>query len=322
MRLNCAFATSMETPEHIRIAESLGFERAWCYDSPALYPDVWAQLCRAADRTSTIGLGPGVLIPSLRHPMVTAAAIGTLVELAGQERVAVAVGTGFTGRLAMGQRPLRWAAVAEYVSVVRALLRGETVPWDGGKLRMLHPAGFGPPRPIDVPFILGAAGPKGIATARDIADGVFLAGAGPQPDFDWQTLLFHGTVLREGEDLSSRRVIEAAGHAAIVLYHFVAENDLPGDLVPGLQDWLRSYDDVPADERHLAIHDLHLIGINDHDRPFVTPQLLEASGNVWSPDQLRERLATLAAAGISDVAYQPAGDIPAELEAFATAARG
>jgi 5,10-methylenetetrahydromethanopterin reductase len=322
MRLSCAFATSMDTPEHIRIAESLGFERAWCYDSPSLYPDVWVQLCRAAERTSTIGVGPGVLIPSLRHPMVTAAAIGTLVELAGQERVAVAVGTGFTGRFAMGQRPLRWADVAHYVGAVRALLRGETVPWEGGKLRMLHPAGFGPARPIEVPFLLGAAGPKGIATAHEVADGVFLAGAEPAPGIDWQALLFFGTVRRDGEDLSSPRVVEAAGHAAIVLYHFVAENGLPAELVPGLEEWLRSYDDVPADERHLAIHDLHLIGINDHDRPFVTPQLLEASGNVWSPAELRDRIASLESGGVTEIAYQAAGDIPSELEAFATAARG
>src|SRR6478735_4234540 len=139
MRLSCAFATSMDTPEHVRIAESLGYERAWLYDSPALYPDVWVQLCRAADVTSTIGLGPGVLIPSLRHPMVTAAAIGTLVEVAGADRVAIAVGTGFTGRYAMGQRPLRWADVADYVRTVKGLLCGETVPWEGGMLRMLHP---------------------------------------------------------------------------------------------------------------------------------------------------------------------------------------
>jgi 5,10-methylenetetrahydromethanopterin reductase len=177
--LTCAFATSLDTPEHIRIAESLGYERAWCYDSPALYPDVWVQLCRAAERTSTIGLGPGVLIPSLRHPMVTAAAIGTLVDIAGPERVAVAVGSGFTGRYSMGQRPLKWADVATYVRTVRALLRGETVTWDGGKMRMMQPAGFGPARPIEVPFILGASGPKGIAAAREVADGVFVAGGGP-----------------------------------------------------------------------------------------------------------------------------------------------
>ena len=81
--LSCAFATSMATPDHVVLAEELGYGRAWLYDSPALYPDVWVQLCRAAERTSRIGLGPGVLIPSLRHPMTKAAAIATLVELAG-----------------------------------------------------------------------------------------------------------------------------------------------------------------------------------------------------------------------------------------------
>ena len=100
--LSCAFATSMATPDHVAVAESLGYRRAWLYDSPALYPDVWVTLARCADRTSTIGLGPGVLIPSLRHPMTNAAAIATLVELAGMDRVAVAVGTGFTGRFTLG----------------------------------------------------------------------------------------------------------------------------------------------------------------------------------------------------------------------------
>src|ERR1700694_3730805 len=139
LALSCAFATSADSHEHARIAEELGYERAWLYDSPALYPDVWVQLARAAERTSTIGLGPGVLIPTLRHPMTTAAAIATLVELAGVERVAIAMGTGFTGRFTLGQRPLPWARVAEYVKVLRALLRGETVLWEGGKMRMLHP---------------------------------------------------------------------------------------------------------------------------------------------------------------------------------------
>src|SRR4051812_5807656 len=114
MQISCAFATSPETPEHIVLAEQLGFERAWCYDSPALYPDVWVTLARAAERTQRIGLGPGVLIPSLRHVMVNAAAAATLVQLA-PGRVAIAVGSGFTGRLTMGQRPLRWRFVAAYI---------------------------------------------------------------------------------------------------------------------------------------------------------------------------------------------------------------
>ena len=81
MDISCAFATSSNTPAHVELAETLGYRRAWLYDSPAVYPDVWMVLSRCAERTSRIGLGPGVLVPSLRHPMVNAAAIA---ELAGQ----------------------------------------------------------------------------------------------------------------------------------------------------------------------------------------------------------------------------------------------
>jgi 5,10-methylenetetrahydromethanopterin reductase len=322
IRLTCAFATSMDTPEHIRIAESLGYERAWCYDSPALYPDVWVQLCRAAERTSTIGLGPGVLIPSLRHPMVTAAAIGTLVDIAGQDRVAVAVGTGFTGRFTMGQRPLKWADVATYVTTVRALLHGDVVTWDGANMQMMHPSGFGPARPIEVPFLLGAAGPKGVATAREIGAGLFLAGATPVPGFQWEPYLMPGTVLRDGEGVDSPRAMRAAGHAVTVAYHFFAENGLPKELLPGFDEWSSAYDDIAADERHLALHDLHMIDVNERDRPFVTSQHLERLGVAWTPSELRARLAALEAGGVTDIAYQPAGDIASELEAFAEAFHG
>src|SRR3954451_510441 len=107
LELSCAFATSMETPSHVELAERLGYRTAWCYDSPALYPDVWMTLALAAERTSTIRLGPGVLVPSLRDVMVNAAAISTLEALA-PGRVVVGIGAGATGRLALGRRPLAW----------------------------------------------------------------------------------------------------------------------------------------------------------------------------------------------------------------------
>jgi 5,10-methylenetetrahydromethanopterin reductase len=321
--LSCAFATSMATPEHVAIAESLGYRRAWLYDSPALYPDVWVTLARCAERTSTIGLGPGVLIPSLRHPMTNAAAIATIVDLAGPGRVAVAVGSGFTGRFTLGQKPLRWAFVSEYVRVLRALLRGEVVTWEGAKMQMLHPEGFGAARPIDVPFILGAAGPKGIAAAKDVADGVFVAGAPPEPGFAWAASLLFGTVLDDDEDLSSERVMAAAGHGAAVYYHFWFETGRSMDDLPRGNDWVAAYADVPTDERHLAIHDGHLIAVNERDRAFVTPDVLQAMGATFRPAELRERLAAMAEGGMTEIAYQPAGlDIPRELEAFANAVRG
>jgi len=320
LELSCAFATSMATPEHVAHAEALGYRRAWLYDSPALYPDVWMTLSRCAERTSTIGLGPGVVIPSLRHPIVTAAAIGTLVDLAGAERVAVAVGSGFTGRFTLGKRPLRWAYVTEYVRTLRALLRGDTVPWENAMISMLHPPGFGAARPIEVPILIGAAGPKGMAAAREVGDGVFVS-APPSESFSWTAFLMFGTVLADGEDVSTPRVMEAAGHSASVAYHFWFENGLPMDQLPNGKQWEAAYAEVPPDVRHLAMHDLHLIGVNDRDRAFVTPDVVAALGGAVRPAELRDRLAGLEAAGVTEIAYQPAGpDIPRELDAFATAA--
>jgi 5,10-methylenetetrahydromethanopterin reductase len=321
LTLSCAFATSNQSHEHARVAEELGYERAWFYDSPALYPDVWVQLCRAAERTKRIGLGPGVLVPSLRHPMVNAAAIATLASLAGAERVFIALGSGFTGRLTLGQRPLKWSFVTEYVRALRGLLRGEQVEWEGKTIQMLHPDGYGAPRPLEVPFIIGAAGPKGIAAAHELADGVFGAPV-PIPGFEWSIALTFGTVLADGEAPGSPRALAAAGHAAPVVFHFALENRMLG-IVPRGEEWAAGYAGVPERVRHLALHDKHLIAINDRDRPFVDGAMLTQQGLALSRAGWRERIALLEQQGATEVAYQPAGDdIPRELEAFAAVARG
>jgi len=99
MDISCAFATSSDSPAHVELAETLGYKHAWLYDSPALYPDVWMILSRCAERTSRIGLGPGVLVDQ------------------APRRVVVAVGSGFTagwlwasGRCPGGRSPSTYAA--------------------------------------------------------------------------------------------------------------------------------------------------------------------------------------------------------------------
>ena len=326
MQLSCAFATSMDTPEHIRVAEALGYRRAWCYDSPGLYPDVWVTLARAAERTERIQLGPGVLVPSLRHPMVNAAAIATLEALA-PGRVAVAVGAGFTGRLVLGQRPMRWSDVATYVRVLQALLRGEEATWEGSTVRMLHPAGFGAPRPVEVPFLLGVGGPKGVAVATELGTGIFCAGTVTEgaAAFDDVSLLAFGTVLEPGEDAASDRVRAAAGHAVAVAYHAVYERSGAGvDGLPGGAAWRGAVEAVPAERRHLATHEGHLVAPNDRDLLALDaePGLAASLTLTGPPDELRARVEALGARGVTEIAYQPAGpDVPRELEAFAAAVR-
>lgn len=318
---SCALNTSLDSPGHARIAEELGYARAWFYDSPAIAADVWMQLARAADRTQRIGLGPGVVVPALRHPMVTATAIANLVALAGRERVSVAVGSGFTGRITVGQRPSTWPEVADYIRAVRALLQGDIVDWEGAQMTMMHHPGFAAARPVGVPFLVAASGPKGIAVARACADGVFSASR-PLPGFGWCVNLTPGTVLDDGENPGSERAIAAAGHAATRLLHHAMEFGTL-DTVPGGQQWAAAYADVPAEIRHIAVHDGHLWAVNNRDRPFVTGEVLAATGAAMSAAAWRDKLAEFEAAGATEIAYQPAGpDIRRELEAFADAMDG
>ena len=130
MDISCAFPTTLSSPADIAVAEELGYARAWLYDTPQNSPDVWMSLALAAERTSRIGLGPGVLIPSLRHPMVNAAGTATLEAMA-PGRVAISFGTGFTGRRAMGYGAITWKFMAEYIQAFKALLRGETAQLGG-----------------------------------------------------------------------------------------------------------------------------------------------------------------------------------------------
>lgn len=319
MDISCAFAPGPHTAEHIALAEQLGYRRAWCYDSPALYADVWVTLARAAERTRTIGLGPGVLIPSLRHPMTNAAAIATLAALA-PGRVAVSVGAGFTGRMTLGQRSLRWADVAAYIRVLRALLRGEEAEWEGAVIRMMHPEGFAPTRPIDVPLLVGADGPKGLAVARELGDGIFTASGAGANGFKWVARLMVGTVLDDGEDPGSERVLAAAGHGGAVRFHGLYERGRP-DTLPGGAAWRERIDALPARTRHLVLHEGHLVAMNDIDRTVVTGDLLARLGLAATAAGHRERLERLPREGITEVAYQPAGpDIPRELRAFAAMA--
>jgi 5,10-methylenetetrahydromethanopterin reductase len=319
MRISCAFAPSFATPDHIALAEELGYDRAWCYDSPALYGDTWMTLAVAAAKTSRIGLGPAVLIPSLRHPMVNAAAIVSLTDLA-PDRVAVAFGAGFSGRYTLGEPPMRWADVADYVRAVRSLLQGEDVTWDGAVIKMLERV------PVDVPLLIGADGPKGRAVASELGDGVFGSGGPPIGDGlpAWRGVLAFGTVLGDNEQLSDDRVMDAAGHALAVVYHGAYERGGADavDRLPGGTSWREAVETMSPERRHLMVHEGHLSRITDRDRAAVQAgiDLLPQLSFTGTASELRDRAARLQEGGVTELAYQPAGDdIPGELKRFIAA---
>jgi 5,10-methylenetetrahydromethanopterin reductase len=318
MELSCGLPPGPDTVRLARIAEQLGYSRVWLYDSAALYGDVWVALADVAAATTRVGIGTAVLVPSFRHVLATASAIAT-IEQRAPGRLAVAIGTGFTGRYALGQKPLAWSVVERWVEQLRGLLRGETVSIEGSRTKMIHPVGFAPPRPIGTPIVVAANGPKGLAVARKHGDGV-LCIAAPQPGFAWCAVFGFGTVLDAGETPESPRAFAALAPALAVVYHGSYEANPAGvDALPGGKGWREEIERFPADVRHLAVHEDHMVRATDRDLRHVSPALAGATFT-GTREALRARFDALETAGMTEFLYAPHGPDPArELRAMAEA---
>ena len=87
-----------------------------------------------------------MLVPGLRHPLTQATAIATVDSMA-PGRLVVAIGTGFTGRMALGQKAMTWADTRTYIAAIKGLLQGESMVIDGAVVKMIPPAGLPPGAP-------------------------------------------------------------------------------------------------------------------------------------------------------------------------------
>lgn len=213
-----------------------------------------------------------------------------------------------------------------YLVAFRGLLAGETVTWEGAPMRMPHPptaAGV----PVRIPILVGAVGPKGLQVARDLGDGLFAATIVPEasPDFPEVAFLAFGTVLDEGEPVDSARVRSSAGPAVAQTYHTTYEyfRDQVTAL-PGGREWLDVVEAVETDERHLAVHVGHCLELNQADRAAWDAgahTLVGLSTLSGTAAEVLRKARELADQGVTELVYQPAGDIPAELDRFHQAVR-
>ena len=138
------------------------------------------------------------------------------------------------------------------------------------------------------------------------------------------TYLCFGTVLDDGEDLQSERVRNAAGPATMITYHGVYEYGGSVAELPGGQEWLAVIEQVPKQERHLAVHHQHQVGLNSADQAAWNAgahAMVESFSFSGTKTKIRDKVAQLAERGVTEIAYQPAGpDIPRELSVFMEAA--
>lgn len=321
MEINAVFAPAISTPDHLVVAEELGYERGWVYDVPTSYADTGITVAAAAARTSTIRLGVAVFTPHLRHLTTNAALIAHLATVA-PGRFDAGVGAGFTSSTYLNRKPSKWATVEAYIVALKELLAGNQVEWEGATVSLMHSPASGITFPIEVPFWVAAHGPKGYACAERLGAGVVthpLHGDHPVPVDGPCNLLHYATILEEGEAYDSPRVIEAAGPGAALSLHMGEYGPLAG--TPEAIGYHEAIAAIPERRRHLELYRGHLMAPNTIDRQFMTADVISRGTMTGTREFMARHLRRLEDAGATAILYQPAGpDIARELRAFREAA--
>lgn len=153
-------------------AEDLGYDIFW-YADERFYRETYTGLAACASVTSRIQLGPAVTDPYTRHPALTAAAIASLDELS-EGRAILGYAAGASGFRNLGLRPERsTVALREAVHIIRQLLAGKTITYEGEMMSIWNASMKFTTRP-DIPIYLAAMGPLNMRLAGEVADGAII----------------------------------------------------------------------------------------------------------------------------------------------------
>ena len=155
-----------------RQAEAAGFVAGWLFDSHVLWRDPYPLLTLMAQATERLRLGTCVTNPGTREPSVTASLLATLDELSGG-RMDLGIGRGDSARRVLGKPPTTMATLEESIRVIRALVAGETIAFEGTELHFPWTTGW------DLPVWVAGYGPMALAMTGRLADGVILQLADP-----------------------------------------------------------------------------------------------------------------------------------------------
>lgn len=155
-----------------RQAEAAGFDYGWLFDSHVLWRDPYPLLTLMAEATSRLRLGTCVTNPATREPSVTASALATLDELSGG-RMDLGIGRGDSARRVLGKPPTTLATLEEAVGVIRDLVEGRTVSYEGTDLALPWTGAW------RLPVWIAGYGPQALKMTGRIADGVILQLADP-----------------------------------------------------------------------------------------------------------------------------------------------
>jgi 5,10-methylenetetrahydromethanopterin reductase len=171
-------------PERLRefviSAEKAGLDDLWMWEDCFLEGGLTSATAALA-WSSSLRIGLGLMPVPLRNPALAAMEVATLARLF-PGRFVPAVGHGVLPWMEqVGARaPSPVTLLREWVTATRSLLRGDTVTVSGQYVRLSDVVLDWPPATVP-PLLVGARGPKTLALAGELADGLVLdAGISPQ----------------------------------------------------------------------------------------------------------------------------------------------
>lgn len=351
MDFGIALATTADCWKTVKRAEELGFSHAWFYDTQMLSADCFVAMGAAAVNTAKIRLGTGVLIPSNRIPAVTANAFATLNQLT-PGRIDFGVGTGFTGRRAMGFGAMKMAEMEEYIRVVYGLLAGEKVEttFEGkpARIKFLNPEAGAINTEDPIRLTISAFGPRGRRLTAEMKADWMTFTNGPEPanaqlaDMqaswaeagnavgDLYSVHFGlGCVLEDGEPANSDRAIAQAGPRAMVQLHRAVDEavmglhntqKLPNNLAALRERYVQAAAGFDPEEpdRYLVTHRGHLMFVRPEERAYATADLIRYTSFTGTEAEIKEDVAAMRDAGYSQFTIQL---VPGQEDALADWAR-
>jgi probable F420-dependent oxidoreductase len=161
--------------ELIGLAERHGFEYAWTYDSHVLWQESVPLLAVAARETSKIKLGHFVTNPGTRDPTVLASAYATIHDLSNG-RMVMGIGRGDSAVRYIGRQPVKVAEFERRIAMIKDFMNGREVHWNEKDLQLKWVR----PELPEIPMWVAGYGPRALAVAGRVGDGVIIQLADPE----------------------------------------------------------------------------------------------------------------------------------------------
>jgi probable F420-dependent oxidoreductase len=187
-----------------RRAEELGFDTGWTYDSHILWQESFALLPLAATQTQRLKLGHCVTNPGIREPTITASWYATMQDLSNG-RMVMGIGRGDSSRRVVGLKPVKIAEFEAALRMMKELMNGREVEWNGKELQLKWVR----PELPEIPLHVAGYGPRALGVAGRTGDGVIIQLADPQI-IQWIMDTARKAAEEEGRDPTALQCIVCA----------------------------------------------------------------------------------------------------------------